>query len=153
MTYIERTIRYFFLMLLYNLVLLSPMMPDKLIRVLSCTGLMLFYLYCHIIPVNASCKGQRIRILHGGYELVLASIVTFLIETVNLSISNFQDSYTGTSSYYEWDHMRHSTLFIVYEWDYTNLYCSGQLGFFKKDCTLAVLVGSGIESVSASQFH
>lgn len=132
MTYIERTIRYFFLMILYNLVLLSPMIPDKLIRVLSCTGLMLFYLYCHMIPVNTSCKGQRLKILHGGYELVLASIVTFLFETAIYLFLIFKTA-TPARLLIMNGIICAILLYLLFMNGIIRIFtCSGQLGIFKR---------------------
>jgi len=132
LTYIERTIRYFFLMILYNFVLLSPMMPDKLIRVVSYTGLMLFYLYCHIIPANTSCKGQRLKILHGGYDLVLSSIVTFLIETAIYLFLIFKTA-TPARLLIMNGIICAILLYLLFMNGIIRIFtCSGQLGFFKR---------------------
>ncbi|MDF2887488.1 MAG: triacylglycerol lipase [Lacrimispora sp.] len=80
MTLFKRMVRYFLLMLLFNFTLLSPMLPGTLVRVLSCTGLMLFYLYYHFIPVKVNCNGRRLKILLGGCELLNAAIVCFFLE-------------------------------------------------------------------------
>ncbi len=80
MTLMKRMVRYFFLMILFNFPLISPLMPNTQVRVLSCTCLLLFYLWYHFVPVKSICKGRRLKILQGGCELMNAAIVCFFLE-------------------------------------------------------------------------
>ena len=80
MTLMKRMVRYFFLMILFNFTLISPLLPNTLARVLSCSSLIFFYLCYHYVPVKVNCKGRRLKILQGGLELLNAVIMCFFLE-------------------------------------------------------------------------
>lgn len=78
--FLKRGISYLLIAILFNIVLFLHIFPDIPLLILAATGLVGYYFYYHICPLKYKPAKRRLRILSGGYELMLASMVCSFIE-------------------------------------------------------------------------
>lgn len=77
---LKRGISYLLIVILFNIVLLLHIFPNISFPILAGMGLVGYYFYYHVCPLKYKLAQRRLRILSGGYELMLASMVCFCIE-------------------------------------------------------------------------
>lgn len=77
---VKRCIRYLLLLLFLNVVILFPLAPGPLVAVPAAIVLGALYIAFNIVPFRDRAPQRRMRILNGGYELMLAAIWCFTLE-------------------------------------------------------------------------
>lgn len=69
-------------MLFLNIILVTYVIPGTAAAAAAGIGLALFYIYFNIAPRRDKSQQYRLRVLIGGYELVLAAFSCFMFETL-----------------------------------------------------------------------
>lgn len=83
MRFLKRTVKIIFLMFLFNLTLVSNVLNLGIPEVvLAALALSVCFIYYNIRPVVVDLPQSRIKILAGGYELMLAIIMCFTLEAL-----------------------------------------------------------------------
>lgn len=80
--FIKRGICYLLLMLFFNFTLLQSVLPGTAAILSAGTVLAVFYIIYNFVPLKDRSLQRRLRILNGGYELMLASILCFTLEVL-----------------------------------------------------------------------
>lgn len=137
MNLLKQYISYLLLMLFFNFTCIIPMIHSTALTLFSGTCLFLYYIYYNLFPSKNNSPKPRLKVLNGGYQLMLAAIVCFTMEILMYLHLLIHGTDMGIPTLIINGFVCAGLLFILLANGILRIFfCSSQLGIMPRICLL-----------------